>query len=103
VLSTRFVLVSVVVDECRFLSCGLEVILASVRQWFEARRNSTRSLTLRTTAPVDDFGFVDFVALVVNCTQTRGEADGAVDVGHGTTDAANHVVVVVIDSVFVES
>ena len=37
---------------------------------------------VRAASPVDDFGFVDLVALVVGCRQARGRADRAVHVDH---------------------
>src|ERR1700759_3571041 len=48
-------------------------------------------------APVDDLGLVDREALVVRCSQTRGVANGAVDVGHGAAGATHEMVMVVAD------
>jgi hypothetical protein len=76
--------------------------LASVGLWIEASRCSALSLTLRTSAPIDDLGFVDLEAQVVGRRETGSEADRAVDVVHNAADATNQVMVVVIDPVLVE-
>jgi hypothetical protein len=56
-------------------------------------------LALRTAAPVDDFGLVDLVALVVDGGETGGRAGRAVDVDHAAATPANQVVVVVADPI----
>ena len=57
--------------------------------------------TIRTAPPVGDLGFVDLVAAVVGRRETRRIADGAIDVDHAPADAADQVMVVVADSIFV--
>src|SRR4051812_13138895 len=52
-------------------------------------------------APVDDLCFVDFVAGVVGRSQAWHVPDGAVDVDHPPAGAADQVMVVVADPVFV--
>jgi hypothetical protein len=84
------------------LRYGSALALPPVRRWVEASRRSTLSLTLRTTAPVDNLGLVDLVAQVVSGCEAGGEADRAVDVDHTAADATNQVMVVVIDPVLVE-
>jgi hypothetical protein len=49
------------------------------------------------SAPVDDLGFVDPIAHVVDGSEAGRGADGAVDVGHEAAEATDHVVVVVAD------
>ena len=60
-----------------------------------------RRYTIRTAAPVRDLGFIDLVAAVVGRRETRRVANGAIDVDHATADAADQVMVVVADTVFV--
>jgi hypothetical protein len=51
--------------------------------------------------PIDHFGLVDREARGVGGLEARGVADGAVDVDHAAAGAADEVVVVVADAVFV--
>src|SRR5207244_3764600 len=53
-----------------------------------------------TAPPIDDFGFVDLVAAVVNGGETGRVADRAVDVDQLAAVAANQMVMVVADPVF---
>lgn len=57
----------------------------------------------RAATPIDDLGFVDLETVIIVCDQTRGFADGAVDVEHEAALAAHQVVMVVADSIFVPS
>lgn len=58
--------------------------------------------TIGTGSPVDDFGFIDVKPGVVRSSEAWGFADGAVDIDGFPTDAADEVVVIVADAVFVE-
>ncbi len=51
--------------------------------------------------PIDHFGLVDREARGVGGLEARGMSDGAVDVDHAAAGAADEVVVVVADAVFV--
>src|SRR5215472_6190735 len=62
-----------------------------------AGRGGSRRGTLGTSAPVDDLGFVDLVARIVDGRQAGGVADRAVDIANGTARPADDVVVVVQD------
>src|SRR5690606_888251 len=53
-------------------------------------------------APVDDFSFVDAVAGVGGGGQARGVAGGAIDVDGLAAGAADEVMVVVADAIFVK-
>jgi hypothetical protein len=55
-------------------------------------------LACRAQAPIDDLGLVDGEALIVRRGQTRGVADGAVDVGDDPAGPAHDVVMVVPDA-----
>lgn len=59
------------------------------------------ALAGRAEAPVDHFGFVDLEAVVVMRLEARGAADGAADVLGLTAGAADEVMMVVADAVFV--
>ena len=65
---------------------------------------SRRSLvkTIGTGSPVDDFGFIDVKPGVVRSSEAWGLADGAVDIDGFPTDAADEVVVIVANAVFIE-
>ena len=54
-----------------------------------------------TSARVDDLGFVDLLAEVVDGRQARGVADRTVDVDHPIAGSTDEVVVVVTDPVLV--
>src|SRR6478672_6238745 len=53
---------------------------------------------LGTSTPIDDLGFADLVARVVDRREAGGVAHRAVDVGDSPARPADHVVVVVADS-----
>ena len=53
------------------------------------------------STPVRDFRLVYLIALVIDRSETRGGADRAVDVDDAAADAADQVMVVVADSIFV--
>src|SRR5205814_6669648 len=57
----------------------------------------SRGGTGRATAPVDNLGLVDRVAVVVRPGQAGGIADGAVDVGDVPARPAHEEVLVVVD------
>jgi len=59
-------------------------------------------LTLGAESPVGDFGFVDNEAIIIGRRQARGLPDGTVHVGDVTAEAADDVVMIVTDPVFVE-
>lgn len=59
-------------------------------------------MTRGADAPVDDFGFVDNVVVIVCGVKTGSGSDGAVDIDGCGALAANEVVVVVADAGFVE-
>lgn len=67
----------------------------------EATRRVALRLTLRTSTPVRDVGFVDLVAVVVGRGKARRSTDGAVDVDETTAYATYEVMVIVIDAIFV--
>ena len=71
------------------------------RRRIEATRRVALRLTLRTSTPVRDVGFVDLVAVVVGRGEARRSTDGAVDVDETTAYATYEVMVVVIDAIFV--
>ena len=58
--------------------------------------------TLRTRAPVNHLRLIDLVTRGVGGGQTRGVANGAVDIDRFSADATNQVVVVVTDTIFVK-
>ena len=86
----------------RHLRCGSELALTSDSRWIKASRRSAVSLALGTPSPVDHFGFINLVAEVVGRRETRSESDCAVHILHASTDATDQVMVIVIDSTFVE-
>src|SRR6516164_2131123 len=52
---------------------------------------------LRAVSPVDDLGFVDLVAHVVDRREAGRGADRAVDVGRAAAAAADHMMMIVAD------
>src|ERR1035437_7937819 len=71
------------------------------RRRIEATRRVALRLTLRTSTPVRDVGFVDLVAVVVGRGEARRSTDGAVDVDETSAYATYEVMVVVVDAIFV--
>jgi len=55
---------------------------------------------LRAATPVDDFGLVDLISLVVGGRKTGRGADRAVDIDHSSARPADQMVVVVTDAIF---
>ena len=56
---------------------------------------------VRAVSPVDDLGLLDLEAVIVVGGETRRLTDGAVDVDHDATGAADEVMVIVTDSILV--
>jgi hypothetical protein len=60
-------------------------------------------LTLWAPTPIGDFGFVDFVALVVRRFETRSRADRAVHVDHARTVATDQMMMIVVYAILITS
>jgi hypothetical protein len=71
------------------------------RRRIEAARRVALGLTLWTSTPVRDVGFVDLVAVVVGRGKARRRTYGAVDVDETAAVATYEVMVVVIDAILV--
>lgn len=63
------------------------------------RAGSRPAEAIRTPSPVDHFGLVDLVALVLRRGEAGSGADGAVHVHHAAARAADQMVVVVADAI----
>jgi hypothetical protein len=74
-----------------------------VRRCLFACRPSIRGEALRTDAPVNHLRFIDLVTRGGGGVQARSVANGAVDVGSSSARAADQVVVIVADTILVES
>src|SRR6266566_5152943 len=78
-------------------ACASPLAATSACKSVDAGSRSGLGLAFRTETPVDDLGFVDLVAHVVDRREAGREAGCAVDVGHAAAAAADHVVVIVAD------
>jgi hypothetical protein len=58
-------------------------------------------LALRAAAPIHDFGLVDLKSHVISGAKTRCRADGTININDASTNAANQMVVIIVNSVFV--
>jgi hypothetical protein len=65
--------------------------------------NRVASAALRAEPPIDDLGLFDHVPVVLGRGQAGTNANGAVDIGDGSTAATDHVVVVIADPCLVAS
>ena len=74
---------------------------SAVRHPITRLTNSSRRDAVRAPAPVDDLGFVDFIARVVRGGQARRLADGTLDIDHPVARSTDEMVVVVAHSVLV--
>src|SRR5207248_3314561 len=63
----------------------------------DAGSRSGLGLAFRTETPVNDLGFIDLVAHVIDRREAGRGAGGAIDVGHAAAATADHVVVIVAD------
>jgi hypothetical protein len=64
-------------------------------------RQARADEALGTEPPVDDLGLVDHVTVALGCGQTGTDTDGALDIGGGSTGAADHMVMVITDACLV--
>lgn len=54
----------------------------------------------RTASPVDDFGFVDLIAVVFGRRETRRNPDRAIDIHDTAAGPADQMMVIVTDTIF---
>lgn len=66
-------------------------------------RGSVLACTRGATAPVHDFCFIDFETCVVGSRQAWGRTDRAIHIDDDSAPATDDVMVVVADTVFVQS